>query len=111
MGIVVIDDHGVKLLLPQTADAIGIAATLHPEAEAGQHRREYGHRLLVFGNQKRREIHTAIMSPQIEFRITASAQRELRAWPPPGLKKAIRPWGPCYAYDRQSSRRTGSGPR
>src|SRR5439155_16900691 len=95
MGIVVIDDHGVKLLLPQTADAIGIAATLHPEAEAGQHRREYGHRWLVFGNQKRLEVHTAIMCPQIMFQITASAERGPLVWQPPGLKISIRLWRPC----------------
>ena len=52
MGIIVIDDHGIKLLLPQAADAIGIAAALYSEAETSQHRRQYGHRLLVFGNQK-----------------------------------------------------------
>src|SRR5947207_15977546 len=95
MGIVVIDDHGVKLLLPQTADAIGIAATLHPEAEAGQHRREYGHRLLVFGNQKRLEVHTAIMSPQLEFQLTARAERGPLVSQPPGLRMSIPLSPPC----------------
>ena len=57
MRIVVINDHGVELLLRQPAQRVRIPAALHSQAEARQGGGENIRCLFVFANQKRLKCH------------------------------------------------------